>query len=189
MKKYLFILFVIAVFFRPDHLYSQKTQNSELNYHIAYFGNSFINPGLSFQIETIFKENKIQFLSNSFRTDYVGSATLAGYWDPFSHTGIQYFIDYSRRLYLTRRISLQMGAGIGWMMIYLPESYKYTDSGEIKKSVFNTHSFIAPEVSSGWRISNKKGDKSIGSRLIIHFPWRYNLYTIPVISYELTYQF
>lgn len=188
-NKLLFILILVFILCRTDYIYGQHAHNAEMRYHIGYFGNTFINPGLSFQLESTFKTKYIHFLSRSFATEYIGNATVAGYWDPFAHTGLHYFIDYSRRLYLIPEMSVQAGAGLGWLMIFLPESYTINDSGKIRKSMLNSHGFVAPHISGGWRITNKKAKRSIGSRILIHFPWRYNLYTIPIISYELSYQF
>lgn len=190
MRKSLFYLFFMSAgFMLPSNIWSQGTESKGINYHVAYYGNTFINPGLSFQIESTLKEKNISILNYPFRTEYIGNATIAGYWDPFAHIGFQYFVDYSRRLYLSSRVSLQVGAGLGWMMIFLSDSYSYNDFGEIKKNRLDSYGFVVPEISSGWRISNKDCTRSFGSRFIIHFPWRYNLYTIPSISYELSYQF
>lgn len=188
-KKIIWPVIILVSAIISDHLDAQDSSEHFIRYHIGYSGNTFINPGVCFQLESELKERSISLFSHPMRSSYVGSATFAGYWDPFSHTGFHYFVDYSRRFYLLKRFSLQLGAGAGWMMIFLPESYTYTNSGDFRRSYLNHYGFLAPEISSGWRVFNKKRDKSFGSRLLIHFPWRYNLFTVPVISFELSYQF
>ena len=163
----------------------------EYDHTIGYFGNTFINPGLMYGLETPvwdsdYKENLIIPFG---RTKIYASGQAGFYWDPFSHVGVLNYYEFGLRQYLGKRLAVQFGLGPGVQLNFTNDNYIFNDDFELKKRSLKMNSYFAPEISSAICLSNKAQTRTVISKVSLFILSPYNSFVLPVFNYELMYQF
>lgn len=184
-----FCLFVLFLIISTKLCFGQGLAEKKIRYTISYFGNNVINPGISGHAEHAYKNNPVSFLSlQQASIETLASGELSMYWDPFSHSSLIMNTSYVKRFYFHPRFSIQAGAGFGFSMDMVSDVYTFKQ-GALKHKALDVIAYWTPEVSTGWRFSGKNDKRAIISEISIYFPLAYNLFTVPMFSYEIGIQF
>ena len=176
---------ILIILLISSAAYSQAF--NEWKHRIGYFGNNFINPGLEYTLETPLydTDNRISLLLPLGRTTSNLSGHLAYYWDPFSHMGLLNYYELNGRQYISQRLGLQIGAGIGTQFNFTNDNYKIDDEFNVKSRNVNTDVYIIPEISFGVVYLNGKLSREYISKINIFFLTPYNNGLLPSFNYSL----